>query len=366
VLVLRGRELRDDANLVDTTRFDDDVWELGPASHQVHRRGYRLNFVRVPQRFRLAAKELFYELLSGDPPAGESRWAISTVRRELLPVRKFLSWAQQHGHPTLGSMTRQDLTDYQLWLLTTDLGQEERVKHRRAARLFWTYRDNLHSDRLTFDPQRLHAWATDSSPTGRHGENKTDRIPEQVISPLLGWALRWIDDFSCDIIAARTEWWQLHQKHWKLRGSTNPLPAQPALAPTAKPLAALLNELLNRYRITGQPLPGNGDGSVNQTFLARQLGRPIDDLRRPPIQAQISAAAAELGVAGAPYLFTPVRALLDGKPWLPAFRFGDINELVRMLQAACYVVIAYLSGMRDCEKRAELRLMQHSAAATTG
>jgi hypothetical protein len=39
-------------------------------------------------------------------------------------------------------------------------------------------------------------------------------------------------------------------------------------------------------------------------------------------------------------------------------------QMSRLLQAACYVVIAYLSGMRDSEKRAELRLMQHSATKT--
>ena len=75
----------------------------------------------------------------------------------------------------------------------------------------------------------------------------------------------------------------------------------------------------------------------------------------------IAAAADELGVSDASYLCTPVRAALDGQPWLPAFTFAGMPQMSRLLQAACYVVIAYLSGMRDSEKRAELRLMQHSA-----
>jgi hypothetical protein len=40
--------------------------------------------------------------------------------------------------------------------------------------------------------------------------------------------------------------------------------------------------------------------------------------------------------------------------------------LATLLQVAAYLTIAFLSGMRDSEKRAELRLMQHWAAATTG
>src|SRR6185312_8115469 len=40
---------------------------------------------------------------------------------------------------------------------------------------------------------------------------------------------------------------------------------------------------------------------------------------------------------------------LDSAPWLPGFDYYRMPELSRLLQAACYVVIAYLSGMRDSE-----------------
>ena len=79
----------------------------------------------------------------------------------------------------------------------------------------------------------------------------------------------------------------------------------------------------------------------------------------------VAAAAAEVGLADGCYLFTQVRACLDSAPWLPGFDYRRMPELSRLLQTACYVVIAYLSGMRDSEKRAELRLMQHLAIRTT-
>ena len=63
----------------------------------------------------------------------------------------------------------------------------------------------------------------------------------------------------------------------------------------------------------------------------------------------VAAAAAELGLADGCYLFTQVRACLDSAPWLPGFDYHRMPELSRMLQTACYVVIAYLSGMRDSE-----------------
>ena len=80
----------------------------------------------------------------------------------------------------------------------------------------------------------------------------------------------------------------------------------------------------------------------------------------------VAAAAAEVGLADGCYLFTQVRACLDSAPWLPGFDYHRMPELSRLLQTACCnVVIAYLSGMRDSEKRAELHLIQHSTAAVT-
>jgi hypothetical protein len=79
----------------------------------------------------------------------------------------------------------------------------------------------------------------------------------------------------------------------------------------------------------------------------------------------VASAVAEVGLADGCYLFTQVRASLDDASWLPGFDYHRMPELSRILQTACYVVIAYLSGMRDSEKRAELRLMQHSAIRTT-
>jgi len=61
----------------------------------------------------------------------------------------------------------------------------------------------------------------------------------------------------------------------------------------------------------------------------------------------LAAAAAELGLADGTYLFTEARARLDGTPWLPRFDYNQTRELARLMQTACYVVIGYLSGMRD-------------------
>ena len=45
----------------------------------------------------------------------------------------------------------------------------------------------------------------------------------------------------------------------------------------------------------------------------------------------------------------------SGQPWRPRFDAKTLAIQERMLQAACYIVCAYLTGMRDCEVQAMRR-----------
>jgi hypothetical protein len=63
----------------------------------------------------------------------------------------------------------------------------------------------------------------------------------------------------------------------------------------------------------------------------------------------IQEAAAEFGVADAAYLRTQVAGRLDSQPWRGPIEYDEVESLTRMLQTACYIVIAFLSGMRDSE-----------------
>ena len=66
----------------------------------------------------------------------------------------------------------------------------------------------------------------------------------------------------------------------------------------------------------------------------------------------IAAAIDELGVeAGG--MDTPISTDAEtGRPWRPRFDVKTVVLEERMLQAAAYVVCAYLTGMRDCEVQA--------------
>jgi hypothetical protein len=202
------------------------------------------------------------------------------------------------------------------------------------VRLLWLFRTKL-SDPLTLDPDTALGW-DEYTINPRRGENATDRIPEPILGPLMAWALRWVNDFSDDLLTAHAEWLRLHVHTHNNR--------QRRGAERVPDIPGRLRTLLNRYRQEPRPLP-RGDKGVNRTHLAREIGCAHSPLFGITCGRIIDEAVAELGI----YLRTPINARLDGQPWRGAIAYTDVEQLDRLLQLACYVVIAYLSGMRDSE-----------------
>lgn len=342
-LVLAKRKLRAGLKLAGTSRFGDDVWVLTPAVHQRHLRALILDFRTLPERFRLVVKELFYLLLTGDlPPDCASIRGIVTIRGYFSSVGYFLGWVDQRQAAALSTLTLTDFEDFERRLASERISEGNRLKKRRAARLFWLCRAKLTTDRLTFDTAALLA---EDGRAGRAGsrrgwENATDRIPEPVHAPLLVWALRWVDDFADDVLRACTEWSELYAQGRASRRRRG----QPVIRGVPGRLAAVLSQ----YRAEGRPLPGY-HGAVNRSHLTREVQCSSRYLEDPRYLQQIQQAADDLGVDDNSYLRTEVRGRLDGKPWLRAIPYGDVERLARLLQTACYIVVAYLSGMRDSE-----------------
>ena len=338
-LVLHGRELRDGARLEETSRFGEDRWVLTPAILQQHQPGAVLDFSRIPAAHQTVARELFYGLLSGPLPPGLPRVTISTVRRTFTAVSYFLTWAgtcsaaSPSRSGSLGGLTSADLEDFHRHLTAEFRTRGMRAHYRASARLLWHYRATL-SDHLTFDPAGLDGWGEPNH--AARGENRTARIDETVIGPLIAWALRFTDDFAPDILKAAAEGLQLHAARLAAPGR--------ALRPGA------LEELLAGCERDHRPLPGF-NGKPNATFLARKLGCYPSTLRRSQL---LAAAAARTGVDTGTYLDTRPAFLLDGRPWLERIAYStrghdSLGTLARMLQTACYILIAYLTGMRDSE-----------------
>jgi integrase len=98
-------------------------------------------------------------------------------------------------------------------------------------------------------------------------------------------------------------------------------------------------------------LPGH-QGKINVSQLAASLKchrREISKRRE-----SIDAVAAVVGIADAAFVDDAIQGTLDGRPWIKAVTIHhtlptSLAALARHLQSACYIVIAFLSGMRDSE-----------------
>ncbi|MGX6605783.1 hypothetical protein ACWKSP_27165 [Micromonosporaceae bacterium Da 78-11] len=342
--VLHGRRLRGGTELTETSRFVEDVWRLTPAIQQRQQSSLALTFSDVPKRYRPTAKELCYSLLSGPLPPGERQPALSSIHALLPELRNFFTWLAQQpsaireiGGPALTELSGTELLQYQQHLVVTRPHRGQRENARRTIRRLWRHRSALIGDHLLFDPQHVDGWGESR---GEHsGENATDRIPESVHGPMLAWALRFVDDFAADIITAEKRRCQLQQSRRS--------PSKGAYGQAGKALRALLDDHLAQQR----PLPGLR-GKVNINHLADIIGcsRRLLYLSR----AEIDAVAAATGITTeSPYDVT-IAGRLDGRAWLDAITTHGTGEetlrrLLPTLQAACYIVIAFQSGMRDSE-----------------
>jgi integrase len=355
-LVLGDRPLRPGMVRAATSRFRDMVWDLTPAIHQQHGRKVTLSFATVPERFRLAIKELFYALLAGEPPPGQPQLHVTTIRGRFSSVLAFLTWADERGVPCLAGLTAEDLAAYQEHLLKRPGRTAEwRQKHRNAVRLLWIYGAKLFNDRLMFDPA-LEAWDDDNTSTDRsRRENATERIPEGVLGPLLGWALRWVDDFADDVVRAHDEWLAMNansQANRARRGTPSASRGE---------VRGRLEALLARYRAERRPLPRYRAESralphmpqrgtwVNTSHLARELGCAPATLHEPPLVALLDEVVSDVGISDGTWLRTEIRGQVNGQQWRGPIGYEELPELAWQLQTACYIVIAYLSGMRDSE-----------------
>ena len=61
---------------------------------------------------------------------------------------------------------------------------------------------------------------------------------------------------------------------------------------------------------------------------------------------------AGLSASDEAHLPMPITGSVDGKDWVPAINFYEVEELCRHLATAAFVVVAYLTGMRGEECRA--------------
>ncbi len=352
-LVLLNRDLRPDSDPARLSRFADERWDLNPAIFEDHYRSTSLNFALIPQPLRLAAKHYLWQLLNHTKPwvmrrSRSNRPSVATIHILFVNELQFiLQWFCQQGVTAFCQVTP-ELLDALVDAIVEDAdpltGSDRTLTE---VRRLWGYRDVLPpAMRLPPAPP----WAGEDSEEllGRlrstRRENLTRRIAEPTMQMLLRWAIRFVEDFADDILAARDEHAELYRRTPEGRrfiGAQDQTRHQPGALRTK--VLAYLNDLGER----GGALPGvrlaNGGLGIRWRHLAAILdcSESIKDTGTGRLITDSGLAIEEHT-----WLTTPIRGLVDGRPWRQHIGYEQAPGLARLLSTACFIVVAYLSGAR--------------------
>ena len=208
--ILAGRLLRPGSEHSTLSRFGDDVWDLSPAMFRANARPatFRVDFGAIADPpLRRLAKEYMLARLQARLRSYRGPCGPSTAKGTLLFLRHFGEFL----HDRIGSVELARVDQQVLDAYLAHLGADG-ARSSQQIRLYVDVPIDLHhfGPWVTGGGIPFLPWGgrTASNVSGRSrtsAENTTPRIPEPVIGALLHWAMRYVDVFSPDILAAREE-----------------------------------------------------------------------------------------------------------------------------------------------------------------
>ena len=349
----------------------DPTWDLGPAVFRENARRCHVTVhfdVLEHADVQAAMRAYLYARLNVGLPGYHPKLPPASIRQAFNRARRFFAFARERlGRLDLGRID-QALIDAYARHLRDDSARRPVIVGQllQVVTDLYHLRDHLPGGGLGFEP-----WAGQAAARVagyRHvRENRTPRMPEEIVTPLLAWSLRYVTTFATDILAARVALDRLEAVRARLLAAERGLPdAERRLRQRAR-----LERYLARRARQGRgvpiwttahngatridPLTGDATPPINAHLLHLHAG--IDAVAEPAMHLMLTTGApdvireavASLGteVGG---MDTPISiAPESGRPWRARFDVKTLAIEERMLQAAAYIVCAYLTGMRDCE-----------------
>ena len=199
------------------SRYDDDHWDLSPAVFRENARRchctVRFDALSDPA---LAAmmRAYLYARLNIRIPGWAPLLPPASIRQAFNHIRPFF----QFVHDEVGAV---DLSGVDQALLDGYAKTVTKSKARQPAanalllKPIWHmhhYRMHLPGGGLQFEPRPGRSAAFVAGYSSGSQENQTDRIPERILTPLLNWALKYVQVFATDILAAHAEFSELEDR----------------------------------------------------------------------------------------------------------------------------------------------------------
>lgn len=353
-VVLHTRPLRPGTVIARLSRFSDDRWDMSPAIFENHQAAGSIAFDAYPEQWRQSAKQYIWTLLTLENPPSlygaqeGGRPSILTVMHARPGLYRFLQWAHSMGIAQLTDLNGPALELLADHIAQLDLPNSSKTGIVVEVRRLWTFRDFVPEELkmpLARPWNRAEALDVIGSKARKSSVNRTNRIPDETLSPLLTWAVRFVRDFADDIIDSYTEYSELASRSPAARQTRG------RLTTSASSRRDRLVEVLEEFRSKGLGIPGNSSADGTKSVNWHNLARRTDSFG--PSHSRYDSdiiEASGLSIDVDTYLTTPCSALIDGSPWRTRpIAYKDAVRVFEMLSTACFIVVAYLSGMRPGE-----------------
>lgn len=329
----------------------DNRWDLTPLVQKQTVAGtLSIIFDTFPPPYVATAKRLIWASINKPTPV-EDLERSSAARSQLAPatvctfarfLRQWMTWLAEKDIHQFSAVT-DDIYDEYAEHLKRHRGSRENVGNILfAVTRAWLYAPYLpDADRLTRPPwENSHMGrASVLGPANWSSENKTTPIHPQTMASLLVWALRFVTDFGDDILTA---------KALKATPCDVP-PGLERLAPYQRFRAYVEKRRTASETLPGWVSPGRPHiRSLAKGFICWQIGLSPDEANLVNPQHLVTGMPPS-ETANLPM---PITGFIDGKEWIPAIGFYEVEELCRYLATAAFIVVAYLTGMRGEECRA--------------
>ncbi|MFG2562667.1 integrase [Streptomyces sp. NPDC048496] len=329
------------------SRFGDMVWSLLPLVDDPTSKVRAIPWEPCTEGYRDELRLVAWTFLNGELRNTFVRARGARMRTRLSPEvaqatvsiwMRFADWLQVRDTHTLGDCDRTLLAEYAQHLRDTGTTRERAHKKLVALTRLWAF-DGLSAHpagmaRPPWDEEGM----DDYLPAAADGgvENAREPLAEEVMGPLLIWALRFVEDLADDILAAHAEAGRL----------TEYALSQPSTSVGRKALYSYLEPLV----ITGGPVPTtrkNGKIALARTYIAGTAGASYN---------QVQSACDKFGLSalvqtnpGPCPLNAPITGRIVGRPWRQAIDHTEVNTLLKHLGTAAFIVCAYLTGARPQE-----------------
>ncbi|MFE2711947.1 integrase [Streptomyces mirabilis] len=327
--------------------YADSVWSTAPLSENPSAKHLSIHWRNCREPFREELRLVAWTMVNGELRPTFLRDRANTLRARIsadgiyvtvMHWMRMATWLEGRGIRTLADCNMGVLHEYGTHLRDEGNGRGSVSQVLTAVTRLWAF------DELSGRPAGIARppWdefgADDYLPASTYmgGENTTEVLAEETMGPLLVWAMRVVDDFADDILAASAE-----SKRLTHAAKTN--------TTTPAGLSAL-RAYMDRLIASDAPIPSvqnRGKTGLARQYIAALTGASATQVDNFSRWRGVRDLARQR--PGSCPLNIPVTGLVHGLQWREALDFDESPGLVKQLGTACFIVIAYLTGMRPGE-----------------